>query len=717
MRRNGASAAGFYPFSGRTSVIQGQQHGFSASRMPPGRVELLLLFLLLPFFISAQAQLDSLRNALENESDVRRSIELRMQLARQMHHREHDEAEEYRYSQEAIQAALNLEDPLLYARSLDHLGLLHRYHQHYGEALLLHSKAFELVKEREVDPVQKMIYANNAGVAARYHQKYDQALSFYMAGLKIAEDLGDLRNIAISSNGIGNTLGNIPGREKEALAYFERSLKTEQERDNSLGVAMNYLSISDYYIHEHDFVKAREYLQTLLQINREREDLYGLAITYEFLGKSYLVEDRDIAKAASYFSNALYRFRGLRDRHKEAELTSYLGDIQRKQQQPEQAMQSYQASLELARELNHHGLTMQNSFKLSEVLEQQNQPARALQLFKQGKSYEDSIKLSEQRVEIASIIQKYDLEQKENHIQLLQKDKALQQTLLENQQQQLNRRWIIMVLLGLGFLFVLIIFILQYRNHQTRKKINERVLKEEKEKIKAIYERNLAQAEILVTRLQVNPHFLFNSLNAISYLIQTEQNAIAVKYLVVFSRYTRMVLETSQKHVVPLSEELKLTRYYLALEENRFKQDFSYEILGDEESGIGEIHIPPLLLQPFIENAIWHGLLPSKRKEKVLQIRISRRADGVEISIEDNGVGRRLNTRAQSRETHKSMGMEITRERIALYNKTYSGKIDQEIIDKKDAEGSPMGTRVVLKIKQSVSSVKMHGEQVSRVEY
>src|SRR5690606_35539877 len=115
--------------------------------------------------------------------------------------------------------------------------------------------------------------------------------------------------------------------------------------------------------------------------------------------------------------------RGLRDRHKEAELTSYLGDIQRKQQQPEQAMQSYQVSLDLARELNHHGLTMQNSFKLSEVLEQQNQPARALQLFKQGKSYEDSIKLSEQRVEIASIIQKYDLEQKENHIQLLQKDK------------------------------------------------------------------------------------------------------------------------------------------------------------------------------------------------------------------------------------------------------------------------------------------------------
>ncbi|GHA48327.1 hypothetical protein GCM10007103_31480 [Salinimicrobium marinum] len=666
------------------------------------RLQWQICFFILFFSFSgnAQSRLDSLQTVFQQESNDSLKIIYELQYVRELHRKDHDADKEYAIAQDAIKRALNYGDTLLYARSLDNLGLLYRYHQDYSEAMPLHIKAFNLVKNKKSDPVHKMIFANNAGVAGRYNQKYDSAITFYMHALRIAERENDLKNIAISSNGIGNALGNIPGREDEALGYFERSLEAEEARDNSLGVAMNYLSISDYYIDKEQYRTARQYLDELHKINQEREDLYGLAITYEFYGKSYLEEGRNLAKAASYFQDALGRFRTLGDKHRQAQILMSIGDVFLEQNDLAQAAGSYQNSLALARELDQHGLIMANSFGLSNISEKRNQHEQALEYYKQGKAYEDSIKLSEQNVEIAALIRKYDIEKKENQIQLLEKDKALQQTLLDNQEQKLERRRIFMMLMGIGLLFILTIIFLQYRNARTKKKTNERILKEEKAKLKAIYERNLARAEILVTRLRINPHFLFNSLNAITYLIQSEQNAKAMKYLVVFSRYTRMVLETSQQHVVPLTEELKLTRYYLALEENRFEKDFKYEIRGDDSPTIENVLIPPLLLQPFIENAIWHGLLPSKRDEKIVLLEVISEGEDIRIIIDDNGIGRKKTNSRSSKDAHKSMGMKIIRERIELYNKSYPDTIEYEIIDKVNPEGEPEGTRIVFVLKQ-----------------
>lgn len=642
----------------------------------------------------------SVKFSFEQETNDSLEIINGIREVRELHRNEHNEEKEYALAREVIEKALNTGDTLLYARALDNLGLLYRYHQRYDESMPLHIKAFELVENKEVEPVHKMIFANNAGVAGRYDQRYDTAVSYYMKALKIAEEENDLKNIAIAGNGIGNALGNIPGRRDEALRYFERSLEAEMERNNSLGVAMNYLSISDHYISEEEFETARGYLEELLRINRERNDDYGLAITFEFYGKSYLEEGEDLERAASYFQDALDRFRKLGDAHRQAQILKSLGDIRYSQKQLVMAGNYFQGSLNIARDLNLHGLIMTNSYKLAEILEKQKEPYEALRYLKQGKAYEDSIKFTEQNVEIAALIRQYDIEKKEDQIQLLEKDRALQQTLLDNQQQKLERRRIFMLLMGVGLLFILVVFLLQYRNIKMKKKVNARILKEEKEKMKAIYERNLARAEILVTRLRINPHFIFNSLNAITYLIQSEQNVKAMKYLVVFSRYTRMVLETSQKHVVPLSEELKLTNYYLTLENNRFEKDFTFEIKGDDSPEIKNIQIPPLLLQPLIENAIWHGLLPSKRDTKRVLLEIIPEGEDILIIIDDNGVGRMGKAKKTSEKEHKSMGMQIIKERVDLYNKSYSGNIDFEIIDKKDQEGKPEGTRIVFRITQ-----------------
>ncbi len=665
----------------------------------------LLCTLLIPslffssFSVAGQSTVDSLKILFRNETNDSLKIIYGIELARQLHRDSHDEEQEYHYSQQAIETALKTGNPLLYARALDNLGLLYRYHQRYGEAIPLHTKAFDLIEHEEVEPIYKMIFANNAGVAGRYNQRYDLAVAYYMKALKIAEKTNDIKNIAISNNGIGNALGNIPGRGEEALPYFQRSLKAEKQRNNSLGVAMNYLSISDYYIDKKEFETARKYLQELLEINQEREDAYGLAITNEFYGISYLEEGQNLGRATFYFRNALDRFKRLEDKHKQAEILLSLGDIKTRQNALFEAQEYYQRSLEISEELNQHGLIMENSLRLSEILEQQNNPQAALQYLRQANIYEDSIKLAEQNIEIAALMRQYNLEQKENHIQLLEKDKALQETLLVNQRQKLERRKILMVLMGIGLLFILIVLLLQYRLSRTKKKTTIRIQQEEKEKMKAIYERNLARAEILVTRLRINPHFLFNSLNAITYLIQSEQNAKAMKYLVVFSRYTRLVLETSQKHVVPVAEELKLTRYYLTLEENRFEKDFSYEITGDDLPEVEKVYIPPLLLQPFIENAIWHGLLPSKKDKKMLHLKVISEQENIRIIIDDNGVGRKPRGSKNGEKAHKSMGMDIIKERVELFNRSYDSRLEYDVIDKKDENGTRLGTRIVFNLR------------------
>lgn len=659
---------------------------------------LFLGFLMtLPFNASyAQEPLDLLREQYQQATDDSLRITLGIQLSREIHRSAHEEEDDYAYAQEVIEKALNSGDSLLYARSLDNQGLLYRYHQRYGEAFPLHAKALELVQDKEVPSIYKMIFANNAGVAARYNQKYGTAVAYYMKALKLAEAEGDLQNIAIASNGIGNSLGYLPGREEEAFSFFERSLEAEQERGNQLGIAMNFLSIGDYYTEKGDYATAKKYLHELLEINRQREDVYGIAITNEFLGKAYLREGKDLHRAREYFQESLQDFEELGNLHKQAELLASLGDAKQQGGDLIAAADQYRSSLEIGRDLNHHGLIMSNAMKLSSLAEQAGRPRQALEFLKLGMAYKDSIKISEQNVEIAALVRQYDLEKKESQIQLLEKDRALQQTLLVNQSQELNRRKVAVFLLTIGLFFILIIVLLQYRNYRTRRRSLARLQQEENAKTKAIYERNLARAEILVTRLRINPHFLFNCLNAITYLIQSEQNAKAMKYLVVFSRYTRMVLETSQKYVVPLSEELQLTRYYLTLEENRFEGDFSYDIKMEDAPEIEAANIPPLLLQPFIENAIWHGLLPSKKQQKLLVLEIRVIGNQVKIVIDDNGVGR--GGRSRKVENHESMGMKIIEERIALYNRSYSSQISYEIIDKKDDKGDPEGTRIVLKL-------------------
>src|SRR5699024_445765 len=154
---------------------------------------LLLFFLLFSGLSLAQTEaLDSLKTALKQTNKDSLKVIYGIEISRELHHTKHDADKEYDYAEEAVDQALIAKDTLLYARALDNLGLLYRYHQHYKEAMTYHIRAYELVEDRAVKPLYKMIFANNTGVAARYNQEYDKAISYYLRALRLAEAEGDL---------------------------------------------------------------------------------------------------------------------------------------------------------------------------------------------------------------------------------------------------------------------------------------------------------------------------------------------------------------------------------------------------------------------------------------------------------------------------------------------------------------------------------------------
>lgn len=239
-------------------------------------------------------------------------------------------------------------------------------------------------------------------------------------------------------------------------------------------------------------------------------------------------------------------------------------------------------------------------------------------------------------------------------------------------------------------------------NVELDKKVNEktgeliqlysRIEKQKEAEIKSNFTKRIEDMEMLALRSQMNPHFIFNSLNALKNLIMKSRIDDAVVYLDDFSELLRSILQNSTKNIITLEEELEILELYLSLEKNRIGDSFSYSINAPSREELSQYTIPPLLLQPFVENAIWHGLNPSEKDEKWLNISFDT-SHHLKITIEDNGIGRIASGKTEK--MHKSMGTDITKERLSLYNHTNDAKVLLTILDIEE-EGIPLGTRITL---------------------
>jgi two-component sensor histidine kinase len=236
----------------------------------------------------------------------------------------------------------------------------------------------------------------------------------------------------------------------------------------------------------------------------------------------------------------------------------------------------------------------------------------------------------------------------------------------------------------------------------------QRVLQAKKEeKLKARYQQQIAETELKALRAQMNPHFIFNSLNSIQKYILKNEHFEASQYLTKFSRLIRLILDHSNQNTVLLSSELEMLKLYTEMESLRFENKFDYSINIDPAISADTVEIPSMLIQPFVENAIWHGLLhlpadkDGNEQKGKLSIRFSKTAGNyIDVEIEDNGIGRKKAAELKSKQVlrKKSYGMQITEKRIAAINQVQGINAAASITDKEDKYGNATGTLVKLTI-------------------
>lgn len=325
--------------------------------------------------------------------------------------------------------------------------------------------------------------------------------------------------------------------------------------------------------------------------------------------------------------------------------------------------------------------------KLSEVYKEKGDFTKALESYQSYVALVDSLYARKEQEILRANQFNREIANAQNRLTGLEQERELSQSkydlALTEQElfQESNKRqqWIIYSLI-FGLLLTVLAAFFFYRSNQQQKLAN-----------------NLLALKSL--RSQMNPHFIFNALNSVNNFIAKNDERSANRYLSNFSTLMRSVLENSEEDFIPLAKELEQLELYIELEHSRFKDKFDYHIHIDETIPIASYKIPPMLLQPYIENAIWHGLRYRDSKG-VLEVFVDQKTESsISISITDNGIGRKKSAaiKTENQRKQKSKGMGIIQKRVAILNDMYSDKVAINITDL-ETDGS--GTKVVFILKK-----------------
>ena len=246
-------------------------------------------------------------------------------------------------------------------------------------------------------------------------------------------------------------------------------------------------------------------------------------------------------------------------------------------------------------------------------------------------------------------------------------------------------------------------FLIGYRIRQLRLKHKMVLEQKEVEKLRAKHEKDLLALEAKALRAQMNPHFIFNCMNSIKSLIQQHEEEKSVNYLTTFSKLIRTLFNNANKKEISLYDEIETCKLYLQLEAMRFDTKFSYAVKVDDDLDLKSVQVPALIIQPFIENAIWHGIVP-KGEVGHVELAVMKKGHAIEISIDDNGIGREASRQNKPASSigHQSKGVNLTQSRLELDSLLRQRQAKLEIMDKKDEKGLASGTKVIITINEDL---------------
>jgi tetratricopeptide (TPR) repeat protein len=538
------------------------------------------------------------------------------------------------------------------------------------------------------DSVQQIRLHNNLGYVYFLTGNYELSLQHYHQGLAMLETLnkrGALPShivpianktpdqvMALFYGYIGEIHAKI-GNFNDGIKNYSRALFYAEKDENKFYYA-NYLNdLAKLYIEIKEYDKALKYCNQAIEVNKEIDNQLGIGVNYQTLGEIYARRDK-IESAEAYLNKGLALIEKEEDMPSKANALFSKIRIQLKTGQFEQVQENLNECKNIAQNTGNMDILKNYHYYQFQLDSSRGNIKDAFRNFVKYHNLSSALFDVQKNKHIAELQMVYESQKREKELELLSKENEVQRIKIN------KSRNIIYFMIGLFSLIMVIGYLLmQFQKLRIKHKVIE------------LKQKNLNQ--------QMNPHFVYNCLNSIqSYIFQNDTDR-SVVYLAKFAKLMRKILQSSQNEYMSIHDETELLTLYLELESMRFKGKFDYTIRVDDKIDPYDYKIPTLLVQPFVENSLWHGIQNKPGKGHIdIEFRLDK--DFLFCSIEDDGIGRSQAAiiHGEFHTNHRSLGTHITQDRMKLLRVLYGKKLDIKFVDLMNKYNSPAGTRVEINL-------------------
>ena len=564
-----------------------------------------------------------------------------------------------------------------------HIITLHRLSYFYSEndiekAFMYHDRVADLSDSLNFI-YGKALAQINLGLLLYASGDYNSSNNAYFKAIDYAESIKAKRLMAISLNNIGENFKSL-NDYKKCREYTLQAVGKNKALNAWRGVAINYELLYNCDLKEEKYAQAYQNLMEGMPYALKSKESYILSLYYLGFGKLNAVNGR--ADSANYHFEKAMKIAGDGDNSR----NMYRVDIAKveylKNLSVKQKTTLLRRAYEIADATSYKEGMMESSNLLSALYDEEKKQDSSMHYFHIYRTAYDSIFSERNRRSV--VIKEADWKIKRKEI-----ENGHLQELSKIQKKELNKKNWLLAGSAVLLLLLLIIAFSIYKNIQTEKK---REL--------SSFKQNIAETKMQALRAQMNPHFLFNSLNSIENFIMKNEKRSASDYLNKFSTLIRIILDSSRVELVPFAKDFQAITLYVELEQLRFNHKFHFSTSVSQALLNNDYRVPPLLIQPFVENAIIHGLSHSEKDSLELKVTVKMEGKYIIYEIDDNGIGRAQAELYNSNKVHKheSVGIKVTMERIAILNMHNKDKASLDITDLYNLAGEPAGTSVRLKL-------------------
>ena len=512
-----------------------------------------------------------------------------------------------------------------------------------------------------------------------YFKQFQNAVVKELEFLQLTEEIGNELLKAIAFREIGFISMEV-GNYNEADIYFKRALQLADQNFDEVGKGLIYLGLAQNHVHQDNFVQAKNYLVRAQNIFQNSKSDENLGLTAFIFGRIHFAQNNS-KHALEDFQLAHQKFELVKNSWKLIEVQHFIGLLYLKEKNYSDAERYLLNSLKSSRLFNSKTPLFPDNYRaIAEVYDATNRIKKAFEYQSIYLNFISNKTINKDAVQIAQLTESNLREERERLIEIqkasIEKERK-QKEILEIQR---TKNFLITLVIAVILILGIIILFMRVKQVRTRQEQRE------------------AEMSQTLLRTQMNPHFVFNAMSVIQSYIFTHNPEKSSKFLVNFSKLMRLILENSPKEFIPLELETEILEKYLKTQKMRFEDRFDFEIQFDENLLFRKALVPPMITQPFVENAIEHGQLHTIEGGKI-NVTAKEVNSMLQITVQDNGIGRKNAISNHKIKTHKSMAIDITRERIDILNRKYkcAGNLKIEDFDLNTGRGTIVTIQLPLK--------------------